>query len=481
MKYCRQILPVVFAYATTAAAFAPFLGFKQNPSSSSPTPKSSTQLFASSSATRRPPPPPPPPPEEELKGFEGDVQIPSTGVSINDEMESSEKDTFETELVPITGYKHVAAQIVTTAESRGSFEPVRYLLSLSKPSAFVENTIADERDKKDTTEENNEKQQKEEQDKLQTLIENEARKFVMMDLPPFSPVLVAKMKKFMGPNSQLVAVLLTSRDGIHYDDAPAVYRMRRTDLEYWKQAFPGLEIVGYRLDIPRDCRESVTQVLDGYGPFAWQEEDEGDTKNNVNSIDSKYNASFVETGRPLTVMEWDHDIGQDILRGRKPLDADDAKVDEILAAAKENEDDYSPASIRAKEEGKQILAVYTPGHSFGSVSYVFPETGICCSGFTIPVEDSRNEENRGMDSAGPALDCRGYITTNRGGVDKKMESAKKLIETYCDRFNVVMPSRGDPLTIDGDYEEKKEVLLDILDQYERIGKIYEELGIFSDE
>ena len=473
MKYCHQLLPIILAYAATTAAFAPFLGPQQHPSVSPPTLKANTRLLASSSATRRSSPPPP---EEELKGFEGDVQIPSTGVSINDEMESSEKDKFETELVPITGYQHVAAQIVTTAESRGSFEPVRYLLSLSKPSALKEKEEAKNNDKTEETE----TQQKEKQNKLQTLIQKEARKFVMMDLPPFSPVLVAKMKKFMGPNSQLVAVLLTSRDGIHYDDAPAVYRMRRTDLEYWKQAFPSLEIVGYRLDIPRDCRESVTQILDGYGPFAWQEE-EGVAKSNVNSIDSKYNASFVETGRPLTVMEWDHDIGQDILRGRKPLDADDAKVNEILAAAKEKDDNYSPASIRAKEEGKQILAVYTPGHSFGSVSYVFPETGVCCSGFTIPVEDSRDEENRGMDSAGPALDCRGYITTNRGGVDKKMESAKKLINTYCDRFDVVMPSRGDPFTLNGDYEEKKEVLLDILDQYERIGKIYEELGIFSDE
>ena len=82
-----------------------------------------------------------------------------------------------------------------------------------------------------------------------------------------------------------------------------------------------------------------------------------------------------------------------------------------------------------------------------------------------------------MDSTGPALDCRGYITTNRGGVDKQMESAKKLVKTYCDRFDAVLPSRGDPLSLQGDYEQKIVLLLDILDQYEQIGRIYEELGI----
>ena len=52
---------------------------------------------------------------------------------------------------------------------------------------------------------------------------------------------------------------------------------RRTDYQrrarariwpLWANAFPNLEVVAYRLDIPRDCRECVTQILDGYGPFA---------------------------------------------------------------------------------------------------------------------------------------------------------------------------------------------------------------------
>ena len=465
MRGHRQLLPIIFAagwcstaifFPADAAAFVPAAPKIESRRSSCFLPRHSKNTLLAVASS----------PPDKLQPFEGDVQIPSTGVSINDEMESSEKDRFETELVPITGFKKVAAQIVTTAASRGSFEPVRYLLSLSKAPPEAKTT------EEDDNEEANDNSSLQEQ---QQSSEEPPRTFVLMDIPPFSPTLVAKMKKFMGPNSHLAAMLMTSRDGIHYDDAPAVYRMRRTDLDFWKQAFPGLQIVGYRLDIPRDCRDSVTQILDGYGPFAWQEElSEDETTGNL----VVKNASFVETGRPLTVMEWDHDTAQDILRGRKPVDADDDKVDDALTGGKE---EYSPETIRAKEDGKRILAVYTPGHSFGSISYIFPETGLCCSGFTIPVEDTRDEENRGMDSAGPALDCRGYITTNRGGIAKQMESAKRLITTYCDRFDAVLPSRGDPLALNGDYAEKKEVLLDVLDQYERIGKIYEELGIMSDD
>jgi hypothetical protein len=374
--------------------------------------------------------------ENDGKDDLGDIQIPSTGVSVQDEIESSDRDRFESELVPITGYKKVAAQIVTTATTRGSFEPVRYLISLSNNT---EDTDGNRKAQKEST-------------------------FVLMDIPPFSASLVAKIKAFMGENSQLAAILVTSRDAIHYDDAPAVYRMRRTDLEYWKKAFPGLQIIAYRLDIPRDCRESVTQVLDGYGPFALDE--------SALSWKGNENATLlVETGRPLTYKEWDHDVAQDILRGRKSLDDgnDDTAED----------DEYSPEAVRVKEQGKRLLAVFTPGHSFGSVSYIFPETGLCCSGFTIPVENTRDEENRGMDSAGPALDCRGYITTSRGGIAKQMESARHLVNTYCDRFNVILPSRGDPLMLYGEYDEKREELMEIIDQYDKIGKIYETLGITS--
>jgi hypothetical protein len=60
-----------------------------------------------------------------------------------------------------------------------------------------------------------------------------------------------------------------------------------------------------------------------------------------------------------------------------------------------------------------------------------------------------------------------------------MQSAKSLINTYSDRFEVVLPSRGDPLYTDDDADERKKELLDIVNEYGRIGKIYEELGIMD--
>lgn len=377
----------------------------------------------------------------------GDVQIPSTGVSINDEMESNDKDRFETEVVPIRGFNKVAAQVVTTSTSTGSFEPVRYLISLSQPTPK-----GDQSGEKDAGKEDSDSS-----DGIKTIAlpSTEPRTFVLVDIPPFSPKLAANIKAFMGENSELKAILVTSRDGIHYDDAPAVYRLRRTDLDLWRQAFPALAIVAYRLDIPRDCRDSITQVLDGYGPFAFN----GDV--------------FEETGRPLSHQEWDHDVAQDILRGRTAIK--DEAVPEDTAG------EYTEEGIRAKEKDKEILAVYTPGHSFGAVSYVFPKTGLCCSGFTIPVEDTRDEENPGLGNAGPALDCRGYITTSRGGVAKQMESARQLVRNYCDRFRAVLPSRGDPLILEDNLEVKRKVLFDIFDQYLKIGRIYEQLGITGDE
>jgi hypothetical protein len=142
---------------------------------------------------------------------------------------------------------------------------------------------------------------------------------------------------------------------------------------------------------------------------------------------------------------------------------------------------YSPAAIRKREEGKLLLAIYTPGYSFGSLSYVFPKSGICCSGFTIPIEDNRYDENLGIGgSTGPALDCRGYIAFSKDR-KRQMESAKKLVSTYIDQFHAVLPSRGDPLFLENDVKGRKELLLDTIEQYEKIGAIYEQLGIISND
>jgi hypothetical protein len=378
--------------------------------------------------------------EHEGDGDLGDVPIPTTGISVSDEMGKTQQDRFFTELVPIKGLdKGVrAAQIVTTATA-GSFEPVRYMIGLSKKVEEGADTADDKTTSKDDDD------------------------FVMMDAPPFSKQLKAEMQKYMGPKGRLSAILVTCRDSIHYNDAPGVFTIRRADLLKWHKAFPDTAIVAYRLDIPRDCRDSVTQRLDGYGPFAL---DETSSSNNV---------TFIETGRPLTYEAWDHDVTEDIFAGKQtPPDDDEVLVE---GEAVEQDKDYSPEGIRSREEGKRVLAVFTPGRSYGSVSYIFPEIKLCASGFTVPVEDSRSEENMGLESAGPALDCRGYITTSRAGISRQMESARNLVNTYGDRFNVLLASGGDPFFLDGDTKERQQEVLDVIDQYEKIGQIYEQLGI----
>jgi hypothetical protein len=383
--------------------------------------------------------------EHDQDGFMGDVPIPTTGISVADEMEKTQKERFFTEVVSIKGLEPGirAAQIVTTTTS-GSFDPVRYVVGLSKQPVTIEDS-------------------KESSDDDATKPDGSPQSFVLVDVPPYSDQLAFEIRDFMGPNGKLDSILVTSKDCIHYDEAPGVYAIRRADLVKWERAFPNTAIVAYRMDVPRDCRESITQRLDGYGPFALDES-------------SPTNVTFVETGRPLTYEEWDYDLAQDVMSGKEP------PPDEPNTAAEGDnmgEDLYSAEAIRSREEGKRVLAVYTPGRTYGSMSYVFPEVNLVASGFTIPVEDSRNEENIGVESAGPALDVRGYITTSKTGITRQMESARNLIESYGDRFNIILPSRSDPYFLDGSTEERKQELLRIVAHYEKIGKIYEQLGITS--
>lgn len=391
-------------------------------------------------------------PLNHLEDEHGYVHIPTSGISVSDEMEDAQRDRFVTEVVPVKDLPGVA-QLVTMPVVTGSFEPIRYLVALSPPRDVAPTALVAGETTTNVT------------DALRDQAEttDKTTDYVMMDIPPFAPQLATRMKAFMGENGRLLSILVTNRDAIHYDEAPAVFSTRRADLDLWLSAFPRLQIVAYRLDIPRDCQYAVTQVLDGYGPFALHEGDG--------------NFSFVESGRPLTYVEWDHKVAQQVLSGMSPPD------DNIAAATANYEDSsamYTPAAIREREEGRRALAVYTPGYSFGSVAYVFPDTGVCCSGYTIPVEDARLEENLGIGSAGPALDCRGYVAASKAR-KRQMESAKALVISYADRFNVVLPSRGDPLFLDGGVEERKEMLLDTIDQYEKIGEIYDQLGIISDE
>merc|ERR1711862_823372 len=107
--------------------------------------------------------------------------------------------------------------------------------------------------------------------------------------------------------------------------------------------------------------------------------------------------------------------------------------------------------------GYRLLAVYTPGHTFGSVTYVFPKRGICCSGYVLPLESQRlsfvdyghNDESDSRRSVtavpvqdqGPRLDYQGYLATSMSR-SRQMSSALLLINRYIDRFNVVLPAEG---------------------------------------
>ena len=115
----------------------------------------------------------------------GNIQIPSTGVSVTDQVEAMQSDKFESELVPITGLPGVA-QIVTTAND-GIIEPVRYLVSLSPPKRLS----SAQEDNVDDRVNNN----------------NASQSFVMVDIPPFSEKLLANMQTFMQRGNKLTAMI----------------------------------------------------------------------------------------------------------------------------------------------------------------------------------------------------------------------------------------------------------------------------------
>lgn len=320
--------------------------------------------------------------------------------------------------------------------------------------------------------------------------------FVMVDVPPFSPQLFKEIQDTMAERSikskknsqntksigRLAAILITSQDAIHandddYDDPAGVYstssssttdgnngrKKQESDLVQWMRAFPEAAVIANRMDVPRYCRDSITQRLDGYGPWAsvstkkGEEEDEDDL------------FRFAETGRPLVRKEWDPDVAKAVMAGKmKPPEVKvDPKVDEL----------YSTKAIREKEEGKHVLAIYTPGRTYGSMCYVFPNLKLCACGYTVPLEDARGDSNVYMDQPGPALDFRGYITTCKAGVSRQMDSARNLVNSYSDRFEILLPSRGDPFFLQGTSKERKQTLTEIINQYDKLGQVYEQLGI----
>jgi hypothetical protein len=404
--------------------------------------------------------------EHSVDGDLGDVPIPTTGMSISDEMGKAQNDRFYTQLVPITGLgEGVKAVRVLSSTTAGAYEPIRYLVRLTRKTDKVDTEPGNLNIDMDT----DDGEKSEEAEGSPTSSNLEIDDFVMIDVPPFSEKLVEGIKSLMGPNGQLSSVLITSQECIHYDESPGVFSLRKADLPKWKKAFPETTIAAYRMDIPRDCRDSISQRFDGYGPWAMEE------------FPGESGFKFKESGLPLTVKEWDPELAQDILSGKRNPPEEEMEGNGDVNSGMEFVADAQSTSdmVRANEEGKRVLAVYTPGRSFGSMTYVFPELQLCAPGFSLPIEDSRAEENYGMDSPGPALDHRGYITTSKAGMSRQIESAKNLVNSYVDRFDIILTARGDPFYLDGDTDDRRRTLLEIMGQYEKLGKIYEQLGISS--
>jgi len=434
--------------------------------------------------------------------------IPRTGYSLADRMENSENvERFGTTLTPIAndnisvmldiqydvdgfpiGYHSESSETtdgnwgvarIDTVSSLGNAgeEPVRWLISMGEKKNFNNNDSEDMN-----------------------------ISYAMIDLPPYSDTLADEMRIFMDRGSDqdndiinnnvvtkrkgnLDVILITNGQCIHYDKSPGVYVTRKSDLTKWTTAFPNANVIMYRLDIPRDCREVVTQVLDGYGPWGYTEENINDKR-------------FVETGRPLTIEEWDDDTKSRVLtRGETPPDdivlttvEDNGNVDDDNNNDDEGQEDgeYSSDAIRKREDAYRLLAVYTPGHTFGSVSYVFPQRGICCSGYALPLDSSSGDifdddhyddgdGNGGVirtlpPPRGPRLDYQGYLATS-ASQPRQMSSALSLIDNYIDRFRVVLPARGDAVFLDAEVETRKRELMDSVGLYKKIGDIYSRLGI----
>ena len=336
----------------------------------------------------------------------------------------------------------------------------------------------------------------------------------MFDLPPYSEKLANEIRSFMDPTHdalnatspsdgrakkpKLDVILLTNQQSIHYDASPAVYVTRKSDLKKWKKAFPHAETVMYRLDIPRECRDEVTQVMDGYGPWGWEEGDrvetgglgEGGEGGEGKGGSTVERGRFVETGRPLRTEEWDDDTKSDVLtRGELPpdemADGDDGDANDDVDDAL-----YSPGAIRQREERHRLLAVYAPGHTFGSVAYVFPRRGICCSGYALPLEisgaapaddDDDNDDCRspaGAAPLGPRLDYRGYMAASASR-PRQTSSALSLIDGYVDRFRVVLPARGDAVFLDSEREARRRELMESVGLHRKISEIYGRLGIVA--
>lgn len=296
--------------------------------------------------------------------------------------------------------------------------------------------------------------------------------YVMIDVPPFSSELVEQIRLFMSNQDagfkkeekkkktaistkgqgkprrhKLRAIIVTNKKSVHYSEAPGtVYVMRKSDMVLWKEAFPGVEIIMHRNDVEQDLRGLVTQVLDGYGPWALNES----------------TGHFEETGRKMKVLNWDR---EKIMR---LYNDDNNGVNATEIALREaGVDPNEIIDVRANEAKKRILAVFTPGHTMGSVCYVMPFLHLCFSGNTIP----ENTDRFRFDGLGP-------ISTNSAGLSRQVESAHKLVESYIDRFHTILPAQGNAIILHECDEQQRRSFLDrLINHFDKVAKAYTNLGI----
>ena len=263
------------------------------------------------------------------------------------------------------------------------------------------------------------------------------KKFIMVDVPKYSKTLEKQIRQFCDGNPPL-AIVVTNQNSIYYDDAPGGLIVRRSDAIKWTEAFQGIEIVVHRHDIFRDFQKVVTQRLDGYGPWG------------INLETGK----FMDLGHPLQTIDG--------------LDGFEMEFDVENYVSPEIEE----INVRENKNSKSCIAIYTPGHSFGSMCLIVPELEAVCSGNTIPPVNLLEGKRLRMDS-------QGIVTTNRAGIIRQAESVQNLIDGYADLFQLMLPSRGALQRFPSDLSKRKEMITKLIGKFEEYKK-YDE-GISSNQ
>jgi hypothetical protein len=370
--------------------------------------------------------------------------------------------------------------------------------------------------------------------------------YVMVDVPPFSKELANDIQQFLskGENenekvaannnnkknsnsrARVAAIFITNKNSICNAASQKIgtgsgtgdqsaESQSESDLQRWVTEFttkqnnknggdvngengssssPIIEVIMHRHDVERrqlGNTKLVTQQLDGYGPWEYDLSTTG--------TDSEDNDKFVETGDPLVLLNWSTEKIMSLYN--------DPTVNATAIALKEanklrkqqrknnaNNNTKKPAkgesgSSSSGNNGITITAVYTPGHTMGSMSYVFDmgdSLKVCCSGNTLPDAASGGRER---------MDQLGSMTTasNKNGLLRQVESCHTLLNDYIicgdggdetekDDDNTypvaVLPARGEIVSLAHlPPERQKSFWQDRITQFEKLSRVYTNLGI----